>query len=133
MTTNASCQSGSSDFGRMRNSRVDTGDAVGQILHARMVKEQFRALPALSGTNPECDVIRACLDSFQDHAAAPEAHSRAKHQGCSVFGLRNASSQRRRPRWFCTRQRRRASNRKEHIAPLSLNSPVPGEELKRTA
>jgi hypothetical protein len=33
----------------------------------------------------------------------------ARHQGCNAFGFRNVDDQRRRTRWACTRQHRRAS------------------------
>jgi len=62
---------------RMWNSLIDTGDPGVQILQAYVVKEELRALLALSGTNPERHLIRTRLDSFYQQAAAtdaPEAH-----------------------------------------------------------
>jgi transposase len=129
-------------FARMWNSLIDTGDPGVQILQAYVVKEELRALLALSGTNPERDLIRTRLESFYQQAAAtdaPEAHRLAatieawwpaieaaittgysnarsegynrlaKHQGRNAFGFRNPVNQRRRIRWSCTRQHRRAS------------------------
>jgi len=129
-------------FARMWNSLIDTGDPGVQILQAYVVKEELRALLALSGTNPERDLIRTRLESFYQQAAAtdaPEAHRLAatieawwpaieaaittgysnarsegynrlaKHQGRNAFGFRNPVNQRRRIRWACTRQLRRAS------------------------
>ena len=129
-------------FARMWNSLIDTGDPGVRILQAYVVKEELRALLALSGTNPEGHLIRTRLDSFYQQAAAtdaPEAHRLAatieawwpaieaaittgysnarsegynrlaKHQGRNAFGFRNPVNQRRRIRWSCTRQHRRAS------------------------
>ena len=138
-------------FARMWNTLIETGDAGMQILEAYAVKEELRALLALSGTNPQRHIIRARLDSFYQQAAAtdaPEAHrlaatieawwpaveaviktgytnSRsegynrlAKHQGRNAFGFRNPVNQRRRIRWACTRQYRRAS---------AVTSSLPGQ------
>jgi transposase len=135
-------------FARMWNSLIDTGDAGVQVLQAYVVKEELRALLALSGTNPERHLIRTRLDSFYRHAAAtdaPEAHRLAatietwwpaieagiltgysnaksegynrlaKHEGRNAFGFRNPVNQRRRIRWACTRQHRRASAAKTEL------------------
>lgn len=129
-------------FARMWTSLEDTGDPGWEILHAYIVKEDLRALLALSGTNPERHLIRAKLNTFYVHAAAsnsPEVHRLAntiqtwwpaieaaittgfsnarsegynrlaKHEGRNAFGFRNPVNQRRRIRWTCTRQHRRAS------------------------
>lgn len=129
-------------FARMWNTLIDTGDPGIEILHAYVVKEDLRALLALSGTNPDRREIRARLDEFYRRAAAsisPEVHRLAatveawwpaveaaittglsnarsegynrlaKHEGRNAFGFRNPVNQRRRRRWACTRQHRRAS------------------------
>jgi transposase len=138
-------------FAKMWNSLIDTGDAGLQILQAYVVKEELRALLALSGTFPERHIIRTRLDSFYQHAAAadaPEAqrlaatieawwpaieagiltgysnarsegyNRLAKHQGRNAFGFRNPINQRRRIRYACTRQHRRAS---------AVSSTLPGQ------
>jgi transposase len=64
-------------FERMWNSLVETGDPGIDILHAYVVKEDLRALLALSGTNPDRRVIRERLFTFYNRAAAssaPEVH-----------------------------------------------------------
>jgi len=64
-------------FTKMWNVLVDTGDAGIEILGAYIVKEDRRALLALSGTHPDRAVIRNRLFTFYDHAAAstaPEVH-----------------------------------------------------------
>jgi len=64
-------------FTKMWNSLVQTGDPGLKILHAYLVKEDLRALLALSGTNPERHLLRARLDTFYCRAAAsssPEVH-----------------------------------------------------------
>ena len=129
-------------FTKMWNSLIETGDPGLEILHAYVVKEDLRALLALSGTNPERHLLRARLDTFYCRAAAsnsPEVHRLAttietwwptieaairtgysnarsegynrlaKHEGRNAFGFRNPVNQRRRIRWACTRQHRRAS------------------------
>lgn len=129
-------------FTRMWNSLIDTGDPGVEILHAYVVKEDLRALLALSGTDPDRRLIRQRLDTFYRRAAAsssPEVHRLAatieawwpaieaairtghsnarsegynrlaKHEGRNAFGFRNPTNQRRRIRWACTRQHRRAS------------------------
>lgn len=129
-------------FARLWNALIDAGDPGIEILHAYTVKENFRQLVALSGTNPEREVIRARLWAFYEQAASspsPEVHRfaatietwwpaveaaittgysnarsegynrLAKHQGRNAFGFRNIDNQRRRIRWACTRQHRRAS------------------------
>jgi hypothetical protein len=48
----------------MWNSLEDTGTPGIEILHAYIVKEDLRALLALSGTDPERRLIRARLDRF---------------------------------------------------------------------
>jgi transposase len=129
-------------FARLWNALIDAGDPGIEILHAYPVKENFRQLVALSGTNPEREVIRARLWAFYEQAASspsPEVHRfaatietwwpaveaaittgysnarsegynrLAKHQGRNAFGFRNIDNQRRRIRWACTRQHRRAS------------------------
>lgn len=129
-------------FAKLWNAMIDAGDPGIEILHAYTVKEDFRQLLALSGTNPDRDQIRARLWAFYEQAASspsPEVHRfaatietwwpaveasittgysnarsegynrLAKHQGRNAFGFRNIDNQRRRIRWACTRQRRRAS------------------------
>jgi transposase len=64
-------------FTKMWNVLVDTGDAGIEILGAYVVKEDLRALLALSGTNPDRAVIRERLFTFYNRAAAstsPEVH-----------------------------------------------------------
>jgi len=64
-------------FTKMWNVLVDTGDAGIEILGAYVVKEDLRALLALSGTNPNRAVIRERLLTFYNRAAAstsPEVH-----------------------------------------------------------
>ena len=61
----------------MWNVLVDTGDAGIEILGAYVVKEDLRALLALSGTNPDRAVIRERLFTFYNRAAtstSPEVH-----------------------------------------------------------
>ena len=60
-------------FATMWNSLIDTGDAGLMILHAYTVKEALRSLLGLAGTNPERHIIRTCLDSFYQQAAATDA------------------------------------------------------------
>ncbi len=129
-------------FVAMWNSLIDTGDPGIDILPASLVKEDLRALLALSGTNPDLTHLRDKLYTFYRRAAAstsPEVHRLAatvetwwpaveaaivtnysnarsegynrlaKHVGRNAFGFRNPVNQRRRIRWACTRQRRRAS------------------------
>jgi transposase len=126
---------------RMWNSLIDTGDAGVQILQAYVVKEELRALLALAGTNPERHLIRTRLDNFYRHAAAtdaPEAHHLVasdrggdpdrllqrqvrglqpprQTRGPQRLGFRNPVNQRRRIRWACTRQHRRASAAKAEL------------------
>jgi len=67
-------------FTTMWNALIDTGDAGIEILGAYVVKEDLRALLALSGTNPDRAVIRNRLFTFYNRAAAstsPEVHRRA--------------------------------------------------------
>jgi transposase len=64
-------------FARMWNSLIDTGDPGIEILHAYVVKEDLRALLALSGTSPQRYVLRAELARFYTRASAsdsPEVH-----------------------------------------------------------
>jgi transposase len=64
-------------FTTMWNVLVATGDAGIEILGAYVVKEDLRALLALSGTNPDRAVIRERLFTFYNRAAAstaPEVH-----------------------------------------------------------
>lgn len=64
-------------FERMWNSLVDTGDPGVEILGAYVVKEDLRALPALSGTHPDRCPVRERLFTFYNRAAAstePEVH-----------------------------------------------------------
>jgi len=64
-------------FARMWNALVDTGDPGQEILHAYVVKEELRALLALSGTHPEPHILRRALHHFYASAAAsgaPEVH-----------------------------------------------------------
>jgi transposase len=64
-------------FTTMRNALIETGDAGIEILGAYVVKEDLRALLALSGTNPDRAVIREQLFTFYNRAAAstsPEVH-----------------------------------------------------------
>jgi transposase len=68
-------------FTRMWNGLLDTGDPGIEILHAYTVKEQLRALLALSGTHPSRRQIADRLDAFYQQAAscpAPEAHRLAE-------------------------------------------------------
>ena len=61
----------------MWNMLFDTGDAGIEILGAYVVKEDLRALLALSGTHPDRTVIRNRLFTFYNRAAAstsPEVH-----------------------------------------------------------
>ena len=129
-------------FTKMWQALEDTGAPGWKILHAYIVKEDLRALLALSGTNPERHVIRTQLNRFYVRASvsnSPEVHRLAttveawwpaieaairtnfsnarsegynrlaKHEGRNAFGFRNPVNQRRRIRWACTRQHRRAS------------------------
>lgn len=129
-------------FTKMWQALEDTGAPGWEILHAYIVKEDLRALLALSGTDPDRHAIRAQLNRFYVRAAAsssPEVHRLAttieawwpaieaaittgysnarsegynrlaKHEGRNAFGFRNPVNQRRRIRWACTRQHRRAS------------------------
>lgn len=48
-------------FSRLWNALIDAGDPGIEILHAYTVKENFRQLIALSGSNPDRDQIRARL------------------------------------------------------------------------
>ena len=137
-------------FTKMWNALVDTGEPGIEILGAYVVKEDLRALLALSGTNPDRAVIRQRLFTFYNRAAAssaPEVHRLAttvqewwpaieaaitthysnarsegynrlaKHEGRNAFGFRNPVNQRRRIRWACTRQHRRAT---------AMNTTLPG-------
>ena len=64
-------------FAKLWNSLIDAGDPGLEILHAYTVKENLRQLLALSGTNPEREVIRRRLWAFYDQAASstsPEVH-----------------------------------------------------------
>ena len=64
-------------FVKMWNTLVDTGGPGLEILGAYVVKEDLRALLALSGTNPERHLIRERLNTFYTRAAtstAPEVH-----------------------------------------------------------
>ena len=64
-------------FVKVWNNLIDAGDPGIEILHAYTVKENLRALLALSGTNPERALIRARLWRLYEQAAAsssPEVH-----------------------------------------------------------
>jgi transposase len=68
-------------FERMWNGLIDTGDPGIEILHAYTVKEDLRALLALSGTSPTRAAIAHRLERFYRRAAscpAPEAHRLAQ-------------------------------------------------------
>jgi hypothetical protein len=68
-------------FARMWSGLLDTGDPGIEILHAFTVKEQLRALLALSGTHPTRRQIAPRLEAFYRQAAscpAPEAHRLAE-------------------------------------------------------
>ena len=43
---------------------IDTGDAGVQIQQPYTVKEELRALPALSGPNPERPILKDRMDRF---------------------------------------------------------------------
>lgn len=57
----------------MWNTLVDTGAPGQEILHAYVVKQELRALLALSGTHPERHVLRRALNRFYASAAASGA------------------------------------------------------------
>ena len=64
-------------FVKVWNALIDAGDPGIEILHAYTVKENLRALLALSGTNPERAEIRARLWRLYEQAAtstSPEVH-----------------------------------------------------------
>ena len=64
-------------FAKLWNSLIDAGDPGIEILHAYTVKENLRSLLALSGTDPDRDLIRARLWTFYTQAASsssPEVH-----------------------------------------------------------
>ena len=75
---------------------------------------------AASSTSPEVHRLAATIEAWwpaveaaitTDYSnARSEGYNRlAKHQGRNAFGFRNVDNQRRRIRWACTRQHRRAS------------------------
>ncbi len=53
--------------------------------------------------------ILAGLDTGYSNARSEGYNRLAKHQGRNAFGFRNSTNQRRRIRWACTRQHRRAT------------------------
>ncbi len=64
-------------FAKVWNSLIDAGDPGIEILHAYTVKENLRALLALSGTNPDRSLIRDRLWRLYEQAAtstSPEVH-----------------------------------------------------------
>ncbi|WP_344089200.1 transposase, partial [Nostocoides veronense] len=64
-------------FAKLWNALIDAGDPGIEILHAYTVKENLRALLALSGTNPERSLIRDRLWALYEQAAtstSPEVH-----------------------------------------------------------
>ena len=75
---------------------------------------------AASSTSPEVHRLAATIEAWWPAVEAAintgysnarsEGYNRlAKHQGRNAFGFRNVDNQRRRIRWACTRQHRRAS------------------------
>ena len=75
---------------------------------------------AASSSSPEVHRLAATIETWWPavEAAITTGHSNArsegynrlaKHQGRNAFGFRNVENQRRRIRWACTRQHRRAS------------------------
>jgi len=108
---------------------IDAGDPGIEILHAYTVKENLRQLLALTGSHPDQAEIRTRLWQFYSQAASsftPEVHRLAATieawwpvvEAAITTGYSNARSegynrlfenQRRRIRWACTRQHRRAS------------------------
>jgi transposase len=75
---------------------------------------------AASSSSPEVHRLAATIEALWPavEAAITTGYSNAKsegynrlarHQGCNAFGFRNVDNQRRRTRWACTRQHRRAS------------------------
>ena len=84
--------------------------------------ERLRAFytPAASSRSPEVHRFAATIETWwpaveavitTGHSnARSEGYNRlAKHQGRNAFGFRNVDNHRRRIRWACTRQHRRAS------------------------
>jgi transposase len=53
--------------------------------------------------------VEAALTTGHSNARSEGYNRLAKHQGRNAFGFRNVNNQRRRIRWACTRQHRRAS------------------------
>ncbi|MDQ6938343.1 MAG: ISL3 family transposase [Actinomycetota bacterium] len=84
---------------------------------------------AATSTSPEVHRLAATVETWWPAVEAAittgysnarsEGYNRlAKHQGRNAFGFRNVENQRRRIRWACTRQHRRAS---------AVTSEVPGQ------
>ena len=55
------------------------------------------------------DAVEAAITTGYSNARSEGYNRLAKHQGRNAFGFRNVENQRRRIRWACTRQHRRAS------------------------
>ena len=55
------------------------------------------------------DAVEAAINTGYSNARSEGYNRLAKHQGRNAFGFRNVDNQRRRIRWACTRQHRRAS------------------------
>lgn len=55
------------------------------------------------------DPVEAAITTGYSNARSEGYNRLAKHQGRNAFGFRNVENQRRRIRWACTRQHRRAS------------------------
>ena len=53
--------------------------------------------------------VEAAITTGYSNARSEGYNRLAKHQGRNAFGFRNVENQRRRIRWSCTRQHRRAS------------------------
>jgi transposase len=80
---------------------------------------QFYAQAAASGL-PEAHRLAETIEAWQpavlaaittgySNARSEGLNRLAKHVGRDAFGFRNPTNQRRRIRWFCTRQQRRMS------------------------
>ena len=93
------------------------GTGADQLISHRLWR--FYAQAAASDT-PEVHRLAATVEAWWDAVEAgittgysnarSEGYNRlAKHQGRNAFGFRNVENQRRRIRWSCTRQHRRAS------------------------
>jgi len=103
-------------FTRKWNQLLHAGDPGVQVLLAYTVKENLRQLLALAGTNPDREVISHRLYTFYDQAAAsraPEVRRLAAtiETWWPAIEAGIVTNHRRRIRWACTRQHRRATAR----------------------